>query len=141
MKLSEIIPSVGQLIRGIEILSEIPLITSADKDHNHRLQRALSEEGLAIVATLTSGRLKTAMPPIVHLESTVTISVVENLSQNHSKLSAIEIVGILLNHLHRTREGKAYPWLRVDTNAYETGPIEGGLMVFFVNLTATSING
>jgi len=37
--------------------------------------------------------------------------------------------------------GHARPWRRVDNEAFVTGPIDGGLVVFFVNLTATSING
>jgi len=90
---------------------------------------------------MTQGRLKKENSPLVHLENTVTISVVENVGHNKSKLCALETVETLPKHLHKVSSDKARSWLQVDKEAYEIGPIEGGLNVFFINLTATNING
>jgi hypothetical protein len=141
MKLSGVLPSVIGLIAYNPGLATIPLVSAADPDHNSKLQRALNEPGLAIVATLAAGRIKGGTPPLVHIESTVTLSVVENLAKNQTGVTAIQIVEQLLETMHRAQVGHARPWLRVDNEAFETGPIDGGLVVFFVNLTATSING
>ena len=141
MKLSAVLPSVAGLIAAEPLLSTIPLITAADSEHNTKLQKAINETGLCIVATLAAGRLKTAATPLVHIESTVTLSVVENLSRNQSGVTALALVERLLETLHRAQETGARAWLRVDNDAFETDPIDGGLAIYFVNLTATSING
>jgi hypothetical protein len=141
MKLSVVLPSVASLIAEEPTLSSIPLITAADPEHNTKLQKSINETGLCIVATLASGRLKDAKTPLVHIESTVTLSVVENLARNQTGVTALALVERLLESLHRAQEGNARAWLRVDNDAFETGPIDGGLVVYFVNLTATSING
>ncbi len=141
MKLSAVLPSVASLIAAEPLLSTIQLITAADPEHNTKLQKAINETGLCIVATLAAGRLKTATTPLVHIESTVTLSVVENLARNKSGVTALALVERLLETLHRAQETGARAWLRVDNDAFETGPIDGGLVVYFVNLTATSING
>lgn len=141
MKLSAVLPSVASLIAEEPTLSTIQLITAAAPEHNTKLQRAINETGLCIVATVAAGRLKDAKTPLVHIESTVTLSVVENLAKNQSGIMALAVVERLLETLHRAQEGHARAWLRVDNDAFETGPIDGGLVVYFVNLTATSING
>jgi len=141
MKLSAVLPSAASLITAEPTLSRVPLITAADPEHNVKLQKAINETGLCIVATVAAGRLKTAATPLVHIESTVTLSVVENLAKNETGVTALVLVERLLETLHRAQEGHARAWLRVDNDAFETGPIDGGLVVYFVNLTATSING
>ena len=141
MKLSAVLLSVARIIAAEPLLSTIPLITAADPEHNTKLQRAINETGLCIVATVAAGRLKDSKTPLVHIESTVTLSVVENLARNQSGITALAFVERLLETLHRAQEGGARAWLRVDNDAFETGPIDGGLVVYFVNLTATSING
>jgi hypothetical protein len=141
MKLSAVLPSVARLIADEPLLSAIPFIAAADSEHNTKLQKAINETGLCIVATVAAGRLRDAKTPLVHIESTVTLSVVENLARNQSGVTALALVERLLETLHRAQETGARAWLRVDNDAFETGPIDGGLVVYFVNLTATSING
>ena len=138
MKLTEILPKVRGLIEPAMFLSGIPLINAEQANHNQELQKALLDPGLVLVMSLTGGSLKDGSTPLLVMENTVAISVVENPPKNKTGQTSLGIVEQLLQHLHFSLVGKGHGGLRVDTTPYEAGPPEGGLDVYFINLKATT---
>lgn len=143
MTLSDIIPTIVTLLRVSESLSTLEILTAADDSYNTRLEQALSEKGLALVVVQSAGQLKDRKSPVLYLENSVMVTVLENPATNQTGVSALAIVEEVLKQVHgamwKTEKGLKGRY-SVDTPAYEMGPLEGGLITYFCNFHILTIH-
>ncbi len=143
MKLSEIVPQIVTLLRGSDALSELEILTSADESYNTRIEQALRETGLALVVVQSAGQLKDKKSPLLYLENSVMVTVLENPTANSTGHSALGIVEEVLAQVHaagwKTQKGIQNRYT-VDTPAYEMGPLDGGLITYFCNFHILTIH-
>lgn len=141
MKLSEVITHVTGTLEADDFLSNLEIIANIDKDHNKRLESALKDTGLAIVVVQSSGAAPRANSARLLLDNEVVISVLENPTKNETGKGAIEVAEIILESLHQAEwatERGLRNVMQVDTPAYEAGPLDSGLIIYFCNFVVKS---
>lgn len=142
MKLSEVITAVTSRLRADAFLNELEIIANIEADHNRRLETALRDTGLAIVVVQSSGKAIGSAAPHLLLENEMVVSVLENPIKNHTGKSCLAVAERVLEALHQTDwadERGLRNVLRVDTPAYEAGPLDSGLIIYFCNFIVKSI--
>ena len=94
------------------------------------------------MVTQASGGPAGGKGPQLYLENTVMVSVLENPATNQTGKSCLQCVEEVLQWLHQahwpTQRGLQNV-LTVDTPAYEAGPLDGGLVVYFCNFKVLTI--
>lgn len=142
MKLSELLPNIIARLQNDELLSGLAILSNVAPDHNQRLAKALQEEGVALVVVLVGGAPTEARPPKLKLENNVLVSVLENPAKNQTGKSCLEVAERVLEVLHQsswpTQRGLQHE-LTVDNPAYEAGPLDAGLVIYFCNLRVLTI--
>lgn len=142
MKLSEVIPAVTAQLRTDVFLTELEIIANISADHNRRLETALKEKGLCLVLVQSSGSAPKADSPRLLLHNEVVVSVLENSTQNKTGENALQVAERVLDVLHQaswaTERGLRHV-LQVDTPAYEAGPLDSGLIIYFCNFQVKTI--
>jgi hypothetical protein len=141
LKLTEILPHVLGLIAGDAAFAGIPCIKQGDPAYNKKVESALANPGLAIVAMLTGGRpaeADSARMRNLDLENRVTLSVLENPVKNTTGLGAEAWVELILTHLPQSGGGGGPRPIRFDDPAYDLGPLRTGLTIYFVTLRIRS---
>ena len=76
------------------------------------------------------------------LQNEVVVSVLENPLQNQTGKRCLQVVEHVLGALHQAHwatERGLRNTLTVDTPAYEAGPLDAGLLIYFCNFTVKSI--
>jgi hypothetical protein len=142
MKLSEVIPAVTAQLRSDAFLNALEIIANISADHNRRLETALKEKGLCLVLVQSSGFAPKADNPRLLLHNEVVVSVLENTTQNKTGENALQIAERVLEVLHQaswaTERGLRHV-LQVDTPAYEAGPLDSGLILYFCNFQVKTL--
>lgn len=142
MKLSEVITTIIDRLQADPFLSSLEIISNIAPDHNQRLETAVKETGLAVVIVQSSGIASQTDAPKLLLYNQVVISILENSRTNQTGKGALEVAEIVLESLHQaswaTERGLRHV-IQVDTPAYEAGPLDGGLIVYFCNFQIKSI--
>lgn len=141
MKLSAILTHVTDRLSANAFLGDLEIIANIDKDHNKRLETALKDMGLVIVVMQSSGAAPKANAPRLILENEIVISVLENPTRNETGKGAIEVAEIILETLHQAEwasERGLRNVMQVDTPAYEAGPLDSGLIIYFCNFVVKS---
>jgi len=142
MKLSEVTGHIVALLRLNPFLSPLTILDSGGVDFNRLLEGALRQTGIALVVTQPSGTAVNAKGPQLFLENTVMVSVLENPAMNQTGKGCLQCVEEVLLAVHQagwpTQRGLQNV-LTVDTPAYEAGPLDGGLVVYFCNFKVTTI--
>ncbi len=142
MKLSEVITAVTGHLQHDPFLSGLAIIASVAPDHNRRLEAALKETGLAVVIVQSSGVAPKPDAPRLLLHNEVVVSVLENPVTNQTGQGALEVTEQVLESLHQASwaaERGLRSVLQVDTPAYEAGPLDSGLIIYFCNFQIKSI--
>jgi hypothetical protein len=142
MKLSEVISSVSSHLRTDEFLDSLEIIANIEADHNRRLETALKDKGLALVVVQSAGVQAKSTSPHLLLETEVVISVLENAATNQTGKGALEVTEHVLKALHQATwatERGLRNVLQVDTPAYEAGPLDAGLIIYFCNFRILSL--
>jgi hypothetical protein len=136
MKLSEVTQFIVRTLRMNPFFLPMEVLSSVDEAFNRRLETALRDTGIAIVVTQASGSPTGGKGPQLYMENTVMVSVLENPATNATGKNCLQCVERVLQSLHQ------HDWpsqrglqnvLTVDTPAYEAGPLDGGLVVYFCN--------
>ncbi len=95
-----------------------------------------------LVVVQASGQPISSNAPLLHLESEVVVSVLENPAQNQTGKTCLQVAEHVLQALHQAEWG-SQPGLRsrfaVDTPAYEAGPLDSGLVIYFCNFLVKTI--
>jgi len=142
MRLSEVIPHIVTTLGQNTFLSGIEILATVAPEFNTRLEAALRDTGIALVVTQASGGPAGGKGPQLYLENTVMVSVLENPATNQTGKSCLQCVEEVLQWLHQanwpTQRGLQNV-LTVDNPAYEAGPLDGGLVVYFCNLKVLTI--
>jgi len=144
MRLSKVLSTIEEHLKNDPFISSFGVEVIADiaSNHDSRLETALKEKGFAVVVVLASGEPLTTNGPDLHLSNEVVVSVLVNPARNKSELTAIEITEMVLERLHQA-EFEADHGLRsvftVDTPAYEAGPLDRGLVIYFCNFQIKTI--
>ena len=142
MKLSQVITNVITHLREDAFLDGLEIIANIEADHNQRLETAIRDTGLAIVVVQSSGTPSKSDSPRLLLENEMVISVLENPVKNETGKGCLEVTEHVLQALHQatwTTERGLRNVLRVDTPAYEAGPLDSGLIIYFCNFRIMSI--
>lgn len=142
MKLSEVITRVTDHLREDDLLSGLEIIANIDKDHNRRLETALKEMGLVIVVVQSSGAPSKSNSPRLLLDNEIVVSVLENPVRNETGKGCLEVAESVLEALHQAEwasERGLRNVVQVDTPAYEAGPLDSGLIIYFCNFVVKSI--
>lgn len=142
MKLSQVIPTVLNHLRDDAFLAGLEIIGNIEADHNRRLETAIRDTGIALVVVQSSGTMAKSSSPRLLLENEVVISVLENPAKNKSGKSCLATTEHVLESLHQatwTTERGIRNTLQVDTPAYEAGPLDSGLIIYFCNFKITSL--
>jgi len=142
MKLSEVITAVTNHLEADPFLAGLEIIANIAPDHNQRLETAIRETGLAIVVVQSSGSAPKPDAPRLLLHNEVVVSVLENPARNQTGKGALEVAEQVLESLHQaswaTERGLRHV-LQVDTPAYEAGPLDSGLIVYFCNFMVKTL--
>ena len=142
MKISEVISTVLTHLREDAFLDGLEIIGNIEADHNQRLETAIRDTGIALVVVQSSGTTAKSSSPRLLLENEVVVSVLENPTKNQSGKSCLEVTEHVIESLHQatwTKERGIRNTLQVDTPAYEAGPLDSGLIIYFCNFKITSI--
>lgn len=142
MKLSEVIPHILSALAQSTFFSEIEILSTVEETFNQKLETALRETGMALVVTQASGAPAGGKGPQLYLENTVMVSVLENPATNQMGKTCLQCVEEVLQWLHQTNwptQRGLQNVLTVDTPAYEAGPLDGGLVVYFCNFKVLTI--
>ncbi|MEE4212844.1 MAG: hypothetical protein V2I43_26660 [Parvularcula sp.] len=142
MKLSEIITTVTGHLLADTFLDGLEVIANIEADHNRRLETALKDKGLALVVVQSAGVQAKSTSPHLLLETEVVISVLENAATNQTGKGALEVTEHVLKALHQVTwatERGLRNVLQVDTPAYEAGPLDAGLIIYFCNFRILSL--
>jgi len=142
MKLSEVLTNVTGHLRADPFLAGLEIIANIEADHNRRLEGALKQSGIALVVVLSSGVPSKSPSPHLLLENEVVISVLENPAQNQAGKPCVEVAEHVLKSLHQATwatERGLRNVLQVDTPAYEAGPLDAGLVIYFCNFRILSL--
>jgi len=142
MRLRDVMTSVVGTLKADPFFASLEVLHTVEVAYNHKLEAALRETGLALVVTQASGSPTGGRGPHLYLENTVMVSVLENPATNQTGKGCLECVEAVLSCLHQsnwpTQRGLQNV-LTVDTPAYEAGPLDGGLVVYFCNFTVLTI--
>lgn len=142
MRLSEVIPHIVATLAQNNFFSSIEILATVESGFNLRLETALRETGIALVVAQASGGPAGGKGPQLYLENTVMVSVLENPTTNQTGKTCLQCVEEVLQWLHQqswpTQRGLQNV-LTVDTPAYEAGPLDGGLVVYFCNFKVLTI--
>lgn len=137
MKLSQVTAQVVALLRQNPFLLPLQILSTVEETFNRKLETALHDQGLALVVTQTSGAPTGGKAPQLFLQNSVMVSVLENPLVNQTGRNCLQCVEAVLTGLHQ-RQWPAQRGLQnvltVDTPAYEAGPLDGGLVVYFCYL-------
>lgn len=147
MNLEEIFAALKALLAKDEKLSLFPFIgqvASAPEDvekvgdYNKQLEDALRDPGLALVAVVAEGELASDLrAPVLDLENTVMLSVVENTKKNATGLTAFQVARRAMRVIHQGRVALrgARADFRLSKPAFNLGPLNQGTTVYFINLS------
>lgn len=142
MRLSDVIASVVGTLKADPFFAPIEVLHTVEEAYNHKLEAALRDTGLALVVTQVSGTPTGGKGPQLYLENTVMVSVLENPATNTTGKTCLACVEEVLSCLHERnwpiQRGLQHA-LTVDTPAYEAGPLDGGLVVYFCNFKVLTI--
>ncbi|MDP0498677.1 MAG: hypothetical protein Q7P63_01130 [Verrucomicrobiota bacterium JB022] len=141
MELPEVIPNLIALLRASDVPESCPILSSADAEHNRRLAEALKNPGIVIVVTLALGDPKEPSRAELVMDNQILISVLENPETNTSGLTCLALVQQVLTAIYRPEWSGprgAKPKFNLGKPAYEAGPLDDGLTVYFVNATCTT---
>lgn len=142
MRLSEVTQYIVSTLRLNAFFLPMDVISSVDEAFNQRLETALRDTGIVLVVTQASGTPTGGKGPQLYLNNTVMVSVLENPATNRTGKSCLQCVERVLQALHQhdwpTQRGLQNV-LTVDTPAYEAGPLDGGLVVYFCNFKVLTI--
>lgn len=142
MRLSEVIPHIVTTLGQNAFFAGFEILSTVEESFNSKLETALREIGIALVVTQASGGPAGGKGPRLYLENTVMVSVLENPATNQTGQSCLQCVEEVLQWLHQanwpTQRGLQNV-LTVDTPAYEAGPLDGGLVVYFCNFKVLTI--
>ena len=142
MKLSEVVTNVTNHLQSDSFLAGLEIIPNIALDHNQRLEAAVKGTGLAVVIVQSSGTAPKGDAPKLLLHNEVVLSILENPRTNETGKGALEVAEHVLESLHQaswaTERGLRHV-LQVDTPAYEAGPLDSGLIVYFCNFQIKSI--
>ena len=134
MTLSEVLPSVVSVLEANPFFADLALVASGGPEYNTRVETALRDRGLCLVLMTTGATAPEPKAPRLRLHCEVMVSVLENPLQNTNGPDALRVVQEVLTTLHQAKwpnqRGVANE-LTVDTPAFETGPLDGGLVTFF----------
>lgn len=142
MKLSEVIATVLTHLRQDTFLNGLEIIGNIEADHNRRLETAIRDSGIALVVVQSSGTTVKSPSPRLLLENEVVVSILENPTKNQSGKSCLEVTEQVIESLHQatwTTERGIRNTLQVDTPAYEAGPLDRGLIIYFCNFKILSL--
>ena len=142
MKLSEVITAVKGHLSDDPFLAGLEIIPNIAPDHNQRLEAAIKGTGLAVVIVQSSGTAPKADAPKLLLHNEVVVSILENPRTNQTGKGALVVAEHVLESLHQARwtnQRGLQNVLIVDTPAYEAGPLDSGLVVYFCNFQIKSI--
>ena len=142
MTLSEITTRVLSTLRADSFLSGLEIIANIEADHNRRLEAALRETGLALVVVQSSGAVSGSASPRLLLQNEVVISVLENSATNTTGKGCLQVTEHVLGALHQANwpnERGLRNVITVDTPAYEAGPLDSGLIIYFCNFQIKTI--
>ena len=144
MRLSEIPIRVTEHLQADPFISTfgVEVIANVSADHDVTLESALRDKGVALVVVLASGEPLTKNGPDLHLSNEVVVSVLVNPARNQSELEPMEITEIVLERLHQAAfaDGQGlHHVFTVDTPAYEAGPLDRGLIIYFCNFQVKTI--
>lgn len=142
MKLSELLPHVIVRLEADAFLGDLTILSNVAPDHNQRLAQALKDKGVALVVVLVSGGPTEANPPRLKMQNNLLVSVLENPVHNQTGKSCLELAERVLEVLHQagwpTQRGVQNE-LTVDSPAYEAGPLDAGLVIYFCNFRILTI--
>ena len=142
MRLSEVTAQIVTTLRQNTFLAGIELLSTVEDGFNSKLETALRDTGIALVVTQASGGPVGGKGPQLYLENTVMVSVLENPATNQTGKTCLQCVEEVLQWLHQsgwpTQRGLQNV-LTVDNPAYEAGPLDGGLVVYFCNFKVLTI--
>jgi hypothetical protein len=142
MRLSEVIPHIITTLGQNSFFAGIETLSTVEESFNSKLETALRETGICLVVTQASGGPAGGKGPQLYLENTVMVSVLENPATNQTGKSCLQCMEEVLQWLHQanwpTQRGLQNV-LTVDTPAYEAGPLDGGLVVYFCNFKVLTI--
>jgi hypothetical protein len=128
------IPFLGQIATAAAAAPEL-------KEYNRNLEAALQTGGLAIVALVAEGDDRNPVTPVLNLENTVVLSIIENPEKNATGLTAFQYVRRILLVLKRGQ--LALHGARHDVSlgkpAYNVGPLNKGTTVYFINLLVRTV--
>lgn len=142
MRLSEVTLNIVSTLQHVPFFLPIEVLSSVDEGFNQKLESSLREKGIALVVTQASGSPAGGKGPQLYLENTVMVSVLENPATNTSGKNCLECVEQVLKALHQkgwSSQRGLQNVLTVDTPAYEAGPLDGGLVVYFCNFKVLTI--
>lgn len=126
------VPFLGQIATGVAEAAAV-------RDYNARLEAALAEPGVAFVAVVAEGDLAgNPASPVLDLENTVILTVVENPKTNATGETAFQYVRRALRVLHRGTVSDrrcARVDFKLGKPAFNVGPLNHGTTVYFINLS------
>ncbi len=141
MRLSEVIPAVFNLLQGNPFFTDVEIIASIDADYNKKLESALRDKGLALVIVQAEGTVPNTKAPRIRLDNAVMVSVLENPAKNTTGPHALEAAEKVLETIHQAAWGQhgLQNQFTCGTPAYELGPLDGGLVVYFCNFNIATV--
>jgi len=141
VKLSDVTDTVLTHLQADPFLAGLEIIANTQADHNQRLEGALRETGLVLVVVQASGQSPNRDGALLALENEVVVSVLENPARNTTGKQCLEVAERVLDTLHQASwasERGLRNTFRVDTPAYEAGPLDSGLIIYFCNFLVKS---
>ena len=141
MRLSDVIPAVLGLLQGNPFFAGVEIIANIDDDYNQRLETALRDKGLALVVVQAEGTVPNAKAPRVRMDNAVMVSVLENPAKNTTGPHALEAAEKVIETIHQAAWGShgLQNQFTCGTPAYELGPLDGGLVVYFCNFNIATV--
>lgn len=154
MNIEEVFPAVFDVVAADPLCAAIPRISQEDPDYDAKFEAALRATdpaipgdgpGVAFVLWAADGLPASGNTgPLLDLENGLMLSVVERRKTNQTGASAIKWVRRLLRLLHRKtvagdRSGRLLIRHPARSPAYSLGPLDQGLVIYFVHLEVRSI--
>lgn len=145
MKLTDLHNEIARVLGTTPALTSVPKISQLSATYEKDFEAAIKAPGVAIVIWVASGSLRggSEKKPILDLENTVLISVVESRKNNTSGLCAFDYVGHVLKTLHCATYGTEVAGRNMfflGEPAYDLGPLDAGIVTYFCKARIKSLD-
>lgn len=146
MHLGEIFDTIKAQLATDAKCAAVPFIRQVAEDtdeqakvraYNSEIEKAFNDPGIAFVCVASEAQLAGPSTGCLDLVNTVMLSVLENPKKNKTGETAFGYVRRAMRVVHQTRtksQGRRVD-IDLDRVPYNLGPLDKGLVTYFVNLS------